>query len=80
MRVPELMERVHLTDVNEVYVVIHIDHEAQAADLLPIGNGGERLECVPFAAIEAIPSKWPAPFQDPSISRGGGRSSVGDRG
>ena len=59
MHVPGLMERVRLMGLDEVYLVIRLDHEAQAADLLPIVYGRQSVKCVPFEAMEPIPGCGP---------------------
>jgi hypothetical protein len=54
MHIPGLLERVRLTGLDEVYLVIRVDHQAQVADLLPIVNGQRQLPSVPFFAMESI--------------------------
>lgn len=54
MHVPGLLEKVRLTGIDEVYVVLAVSRQQQAVDLLPILFGGERLRGVPFASVEAI--------------------------
>ena len=54
MHDPIFRERVRLVGVDEVYVVASVDRQRQAADLLPLIFGGERLRSVPFASIEKI--------------------------
>jgi hypothetical protein len=54
MHVPGLMERVRLVGVDEVYVVLSVDHQRQAVDLLPVLFGGSRLSGVPFVSVEAM--------------------------
>jgi hypothetical protein len=59
MHVPELMERVRLTGLDEVYLVTRIDDEVEAADLLPLVYGLKPLKSVPFLIMEAIPGCGP---------------------
>jgi hypothetical protein len=59
MHLPGLMERVRLRGFEDVYLVIRVDCEAQAADLLPIVYGHRVLKSVPFEAVEAIPGCRP---------------------
>ena len=55
MHVPGIMEKVRLAGVDEVYMVLTVDHQQEAVDLLPIRFGGERLRTVPFSSVEALP-------------------------
>jgi len=59
MHVPGLLERVHLSGVDEVFLVTRVDNAAQEVDLLPIIYGRRPLEGVPFIFIEAIPGGGP---------------------
>jgi hypothetical protein len=59
MHVPGLLERVHVTGLDEVYLVIRVDHEAQVADFLPILYGRQQMDAVPFVIMEAIPGCGP---------------------
>jgi hypothetical protein len=54
MHVPDVMEKVHLAGVDEVYLVLSVDHQAESVDVLPILFGGVRLKTVPFFCVEAI--------------------------
>ena len=64
MHVPGLLERVHLSGLDEVYLVIRVDDMAQEADLLPVVYGRHPLEGVPFVVIEAIPGCGPPRLRD----------------
>jgi hypothetical protein len=59
MHEPGLLERVRLSGLDEVYLVMRVDHEERVADLLPIIYGQQRLVSVPFLAMEAIPGCGP---------------------
>lgn len=59
MHIPNLLERVRLTGLDEVYLVMRVDHEGNAADLLPIVYGRQQLDAVPFVIIEQIPGCGP---------------------
>ena len=59
MHVPGLMERVRLGGLDEMYLVTHVNHEAQIADLMPIVFGKDSIQSVPFQAIESIPGCSP---------------------
>lgn len=59
MHVPDLLERVHLCCLDEVFVVTRVDAEKQEADLLPIIYSRRLLEHVPFVFIEAMPCTGP---------------------
>ena len=63
MHVPGLLERVHLSGLDEVFLVTRVDDAAQEADLLPIVYGRRPLESVPFIFIEAIPGCDPPRLQ-----------------
>jgi hypothetical protein len=60
MHVPGLMQRVRRRGLEDVYLVIRVDHDAQAADLVPIVYGRRAVKSVPFKALEPIPG-CPAP-------------------
>ena len=55
MHIPGLMERVHLSGFDEVYLVTRVDHAGQVADLLPLIYGINVLRSVPLHVLEAIP-------------------------
>jgi hypothetical protein len=48
--VPAARQRVAVEGRNEVFLVLWVDHEHQAAELVPLING-DRLETVPFSSI-----------------------------
>ena len=54
MHVPGLLERVRLSGLDEVYLVTRVDHETQAADLLPLVYGHTAVQSVPFVAMESM--------------------------
>lgn len=49
--VPRLRERVCVEGRDEVFVVIYVDRDAAAADVVSTEQVGDLLECVPFTAI-----------------------------
>jgi hypothetical protein len=55
MHVPSLLERVRIAGLNEMYLVMRVDHEAAVADLLPVPYGRRALLSVPFLVMEAVP-------------------------
>jgi hypothetical protein len=55
MHVPGLLERVRITGLDEVYLVIGVNEAEQLADLLPIVYGRRPVLSVPFTFMEAIP-------------------------
>jgi hypothetical protein len=59
MHVPELMERVRLVGMDEVYFVARVDYDSQVADLLPMMYAMRAVHDVPFAVIEEIPGSGP---------------------
>ena len=59
MHVPGLLERVRLSGLDEVYLVIGVDPSAQAADLMPIVYGRQTVKSVPFLVMEPIPGCAP---------------------
>jgi len=64
MHVPGLMQRVRLTALDEVYLVIRVDHGEQVAGLLPLKYGMQTIRSVPFLALEAIQG-WGPPRLKP---------------
>jgi hypothetical protein len=64
MHVPGLLERVRLSGLDEVFLVIRVDGTVQEADLLPIIYGRCPLKHVPFIFIEAIPGCGPPQLRD----------------
>jgi CxxC-x17-CxxC domain-containing protein len=54
MHVPGLLERVRITGLDEVYLVIGVNEGEQLADLLPIVYGRRPVPSVPFTFMEAI--------------------------
>jgi hypothetical protein len=52
---PGLLERVRITGLDEVYLVIGVNEAEQLADLLPIVYGRRPVLSVPFTFMEAIP-------------------------
>lgn len=59
MHVPGLLERVRLSGLDEVYLVLRVDREAQAADLMPVVYGHNTVKSVPFLVMEPIPGCGP---------------------
>jgi hypothetical protein len=59
MHVPGLLERVRITGLGEVYLVIGVNEAEQLADLLPIVYGRHPVRSAPFTLIEAIPGCGP---------------------
>jgi hypothetical protein len=59
MHVPGLLERVRITGLDEVYLVIRENGAEQLADLLPIVYGRSPVRSVPFIFMEAIPGCGP---------------------
>jgi len=55
MYIPDVMEIVRLTSMDEIYLVTRVDYEAQLADLLPVFYGKLPVPAVPFFVIEAMP-------------------------
>jgi hypothetical protein len=64
MHVPGLLERVRITGLDEVYLVIGVNVAEQLADLLPIVYGRRPVLSVPFTFMEAIPGCG-APHPEP---------------
>jgi hypothetical protein len=64
MHVPGLLERVRITGLGEVYLVIGVNGAEQLADLLPIVYGRSPVRSVPFIFMEAIPGCGP-PLLEP---------------
>jgi hypothetical protein len=59
MHVPDLLERVRLSGLDEVYLVIRVNGAEQVADLLPIVYGRSPVRSVPYLFMEAIPGCGP---------------------
>jgi hypothetical protein len=64
MHVPGLLERVHVSGLDERYLVIRVDDTAQEAGPLPVVYGRHPQESVLFVVIEAIPGCDPPRLRD----------------
>jgi hypothetical protein len=69
MHTPGLFESVRLIGFDETYLVTHVDHEAQRADLLPIVFSLQQLQAVTFLALESNPASLPELERRPGYGR-----------
>lgn len=59
MYVPDLLETVHLTGIDEFYLVTCVNLAKEQVDLLPLVYGRRPLTSVPFLFVEAV--RWCGP-------------------
>lgn len=59
MKIPAVRERVRLKGRKGVFIVVGVDRERQAVDLISTISGGHVEEDVPFSSIEPSDDQTP---------------------